>query len=189
MERWLLRLCCSWATANRKLFVPSVAPGYLDSRIRPWVGAPLPSRGLSPLTNALALPWLCFHAAQIWAPRNCQSLRPWRVLPFQAYRCSSPCHESSVRPQRLQNQRLSYSLHPLALQTTEARGGQEGSAQLLAASSMAMLGGNACICSKPFSWLLTCACFACCACCSAEQSGKARPGGGSSVLPLLGASA
>ncbi|MEI2726955.1 MAG: glycoside hydrolase family 99 protein [Verrucomicrobiota bacterium] len=27
-----------WARANRKLFVPCVAPGYIDTRIRPWNG-------------------------------------------------------------------------------------------------------------------------------------------------------
>jgi len=27
-----------WATENNKLFVPCVAPGYIDTRIRPWNG-------------------------------------------------------------------------------------------------------------------------------------------------------
>jgi glycoprotein endo-alpha-1,2-mannosidase len=29
----------AWAQANGKLFVPCVAPGYIDTRIRPWNGA------------------------------------------------------------------------------------------------------------------------------------------------------
>ena len=28
-----------WAKAHNKLFIPSVGPGYIDTRIRPWNGS------------------------------------------------------------------------------------------------------------------------------------------------------
>lgn len=37
LDHW--PLLAEWAQAHQKLFVPCVAPGYIDTRIRPWNGA------------------------------------------------------------------------------------------------------------------------------------------------------
>ena len=33
-----------WAKENGKIFIPSVGPGYIDTRIRPWNGSVIRTR-------------------------------------------------------------------------------------------------------------------------------------------------